>query len=794
MKFSILLLLLQCFEGNTTFGQQSFVDSIKLAFDQQRTILLQEKIYVQTDKRLYLTSETIWFKIYNVDASFHQLMDVSRIAYVELLSADHKPALQVKVELNDGMGDGFLEIPASLVSGNYTLRAYTSWMKNFSPDFYFERTLAIVNPSRNYSKTGEGTGQPSIQFFPEGGNLVNGLESRVGFAAKDMKGKGIQVKGAVINQANDTITQFHSLKFGLGQFNFTPVAGSRYKVICYWNDTQFSIHELPKIFEEGYVMRLEQDGDKLSLEVNKKGHTHESIVYLLVQTRQQLKLASYNSLQNGKASFTIDKNQLAEGVSQITLFNSRQQPVCERLYFKQPEDTIGFLFQSLQNQYRTREKIEFSVSTRNNKDKPIAANAAISIFLLDSLQRMDEAWIATYFYLTSELKGRIDSPNYYLSARNAEVIEAGENLMLTNGWRRFKWEDVVAIQQPAFEFLPEVRGHIVNAKLVDRSGSQTPGGITAYLSVPGDKYSFTHAISDRAGRLRFETTPFYGAGEVVAQTNYERDSSYRVDIMNPFSEKVSANSILPLELSREWEKELTYLSTASQVSHIYKHEESLQFLLPLSPDSSAFFGKPDNKYFLDDYTRFSTMEEVLREYVTEVQVRRNREKFNLRLVNQPYKLLFETDPLVLIDGVPIFDMNKVIAFDPLKVKKLEVVTRKFYHGRLAYPGILSYTTYQGDLGGYQLDPNAIVVRYDGLQIGREFYSPVYETIDQQQSRLPDFRTTLFWSGRLPIPEQSNAMVNFFTSDMPGRYLVVVEGITADGKPGSGQWTFTVSQR
>jgi len=164
----------------------------------------------------------------------------------------------------------------------------------------------------------------------------------------------------------------------------------------------------------------------------------------------------------------------------------------------------------------------------------------------------------------------------------------------------------------------------------------------------------------------------------------------------------------------------------------------------------------------------------------------------LRLLNQPYKVFFDNNPLVLIDGVPVFDMNKIMAVDPLKIKKLEVVSRKFYKGKDTYEGILSFSTYQGDLGGYSLDPNALVVRYDGLQINKEFYSPSYEDPSQRKNRLPDFRTTLFWSPNLQL-NQSNNTLQFYSSDLPGQYLILIEGLSPDGKPGSGQFVIDVKR-
>jgi len=123
---------------------QSFLDSVRSSFD-KNPALMQEKIYVHTDKDVYFNGETMWFKIYDVDASYHQFLDVSKIAYVEILSADHKPVVQVKIGLHKGIGEGFIDIPSSAGSGNYTFRAYTNWMKNFSADCFFEKRITLIN-------------------------------------------------------------------------------------------------------------------------------------------------------------------------------------------------------------------------------------------------------------------------------------------------------------------------------------------------------------------------------------------------------------------------------------------------------------------------------------------------------------------------------------------------------------------------------------------------------------------------------------------------------------------------
>ena len=123
-------------------------------------------------------------------------------------------------------------------------------------------------------------------------------------------------------------------------------------------------------------------------------------------------------------------------------------------------------------------------------------------------------------------------------------------------------------------------------------------------------------------------------------------------------------------------------------------------------------------------------------------------------------------------------------YDPLKIKQVDVVSRKYFTGKQGIEGIVSYLTYQGNLDGFALDPGAIVLEYPGLQLQREFYAPAYETSDQIESPLPDFRNVLHWAPTVVTDSKGNASLHFYTSDRPGTYAVFVEGLTASGLAGS----------
>jgi len=177
------------------------------------------------------------------------------------------------------------------------------------------------------------------------------------------------------------------------------------------------------------------------------------------------------------------------------------------------------------------------------------------------------------------------------------------------------------------------------------------------------------------------------------------------------------------------------------------------------------------------------MEEVIREYVEGISLHRKKNNFSVQLVNLHQHLSFEKEPLVLFDGVPVCDFNKVMEFDPLMVKKIEIINQKYYLGDTQYDGILSLSTYKGNYNELKPATNSMTVDYEGLQKQKEFYSPVYETDSQKGNRLPDFRNLLFWSPDSKTDSLGKGRVGFYTSDRIGEYVIVIQGIAPDGNAG-----------
>ena len=743
---------------------------------------LVEQLYAHLDRPTYAAGETMWLKLYAVDGTRHQPLALSKIAYVELLNAQQQPVLQARLALSRATGHGSLALPPDLPAGRYVLRAYTSWMRNFSPEGYFHCPVTVLNTSRPPGPAARpAAASYDVQFFPEGGQLVRGLRSRVGLRVVNAAGQGVAATGTVRNAQGQPAATFETLKFGLGSFDFTPTAaGAGYVASVQVAGGPSLEVPLPAASETGYVLRLAAaDADYVRLTVQAQGAAlPPGDVAVLGHAGQRIVAAARGPVvEGGVGEFTFAKKDLPDGTVRFTLFDGAARPRAERLYFQRPRHPLALAVRAAPAGYAPRTRVEVQLSA----DAP--AHASLAVYQLDSLNAAEPADIGTFLSLTAELKGYVEAPNYYLRDTSALARAALDNLLLTQGWSRFRWDDVLAARPPALPYLPEVNGHFVRGRVTDRRTGAPAAGLTAYLASPSRAIRFYNASSQEDGGLRFEVNPFYGPTQLVLQTDYLRDSTYHLELLSPFSTQFAAGRARPFALSQALAAALTQRAVQVQTQRKFLARFENPYLQP-AHDTLAFYGRPDEQYLLDDYTRFPVLEEVMREYVPGVLVRHRRDGFHFLVVDKRNDATFRNNPLVLLDGVPVFDVNKIMAFSPLKIRKLDVVDGHYFHGPLTYDGVVSYTTYKGDLAGFLLPPQALLEEYEGLQGEREFFAPRYETAAQQQSRLPDFRNLLHWQPDVALTPGQPRTLTFYTSDQLGRYLIVAQGLAPDGRAGS----------
>jgi hypothetical protein len=738
---------------------------------------LMEKVFVHTDKSFYLPGQIIWYKVYAVDAATNRPVDLSKVAYVEVVGTGGRALLQGKIALAGGSGDGSFQVPPSLTTGNYVLRAYTAWMKNGSPDFYYEQALSIVNPLKDPPASPGGADAYDIQFFPEGGNLVSGLASKVGFRIVDRFGKGMPAKGAVLDAAGDTVTTFSPLVFGLGHFMFRPRDGQHYSAVVRVGDTVL-VRSLPRVYDRGVVMGVaDAPGGQLRVTVNARGVT-APFVYLLVHHQGQVLQTAALELKDGEASTLVNRG---EGLLHLTLFDGNGHPLTERLAFVYPSRGLDIRAAPDTLVYKPRQKVTIDLSADGSADLSMAVG------LEDTLQGPVAGDIVSYFWLRSDLKGTIESPGYYFDSTKTDRAAALDNLLLTQGWSRWRWEDILSPRPETPRFLPEYEGHLITGRVVDKRTEQPAPGVSVYLSLPGKYFRVAEATSDSAGQIRFNMDEFFGGNVIVVQVENGADSVDRVEINTPFSDAYTTNPVPAFRFPPTWKNDLLLRSVNTQVMNAFPTSGSQRFLFPT--DTLPFALKADASYKLDDYTRFTTMEEIFREYVPEVNVSRRKTGFELQVFKANARIFFEEKPLILLDGVPYFNEDTVVAFDPLKIRQMDVLTQRYYAGSHYFSGVISLSTYHNDLADFRLDPAALVLEYEGLQPERESFTPVYD--GAQSTRIPDFRDMLDWSPRLKTGPSLRTRVSFYTSDIPGTFRGVVQGISGDGLPGIRTFTFLV---
>jgi hypothetical protein len=335
-------------------------------------------------------------------------------------------------------------------------------------------------------------------------------------------------------------------------------------------------------------------------------------------------------------------------------------------------------------------------------------------------------------------------------------------------------------------FLPEYRGHIVQASLKDASGKPA-SGIVSYLGIPGKVIRVYPAISDSRGNVSVELKSFYASKKLYLQTDFRKDSTYSFSVASPFATTHGTSSLPSFSLNPKHAKAITERSISMQAASVYEKTSPPV----VDKDSSAFYGVPDEQYRLDDYTRFPVLEEVLREYVAGIWVRKRGGNFSFQIPDKVNGRLLNGEPLVLLDGIPIFSVNRLMELDASKVNEIDVIERPYYLNGVTFSGIASFRTYAGDMGGLAIDPKVAVIDYEGLQPKKQYYTPSYSTPLEAESRVPDRRTLLLWQPNETLEVGKKLSLEFYTSDIKGTFQVDVQGIDEKGRGISQQLFFEV---
>lgn len=325
------------------------------------------------------------------------------------------------------------------------------------------------------------------------------------------------------------------------------------------------------------------------------------------------------------------------------------------------------------------------------------------------------------------------------------------------------------------EILPENQGLSLTGQAVSLSDRTPAPYATIYVSVLGGDQDFFCNYSDSAGRFYFSFPEYAGERDLFVSTYHADIDELELLIDRDFSQDMLQLPSRAILLNDTLSELVTEMSVNAQVSQQYYPAKVVTPEKP-SPDKYLFYGQPTSSISFDDFINLPTLEEYFVEVVPQVAVRRTGGVRRLVILGEHPDLSIYP-PLLMIDGVAIFDVEAVFAVSPRLIDRVEIVNAPYVRGNVSFGGIISLISKNDDLGYIDLPSSGLLVNYQMLDL------PVSDTIAGGilDSRLPDVRNTLYWNPGLEMDHESDQQISFLTADLKGEYEILIRGVDSTGK-------------
>jgi hypothetical protein len=795
-----------------------------------------EKVYLHMDKPYYALGDTIWFKAYVTVGSRHQLSAMSGALYVDLINEKDSILKTLKLPVSAGTTLGDFALQDEWHEGNYRIRAYTQWMRNAGEDYFFDHLFMVGSSTADLNITSEGkslghktskvsapSGQKTastydIQFFPEGGNLINGVIAKVAFKAVAPSGYGAAIKGTVVDDQNTNIIEFQSEHAGIGYFTFRPEEGRSYSAkVTTANGSETTI-PLPKAVEDGYGLAVFQpEGDSVLVRINVSAKQlnllkqNPAPVSLIVQSGGESIFTLGVNITTVRTSIWLKKSEFPMGIAQFTLFAPNGEPLNERIAFIKNKDHMQLEVASPKSTYKSKDKVELQLVARNGKGERVPGSFSISV-IDESKVPVDEAEESTIFsniLLSSDLKGYIEKPNYYFTKDSEEVNRALDGLMLTQGYRRFSWKEITGANPVLPKFKAEQLGSPISGVVKTLSNKVFAGAKVKLSSLRAGIMLDT--ISDAAGRFSFDNLVLTDSIKLTVQATTAKNGNKLELIIDTVSKiglskrKLKSSDSLSflysmkayVEHVKKQDALMNKMGGLSRVQRLKEVTISARKKASQQYTVQGMFqvpgGHSDQTFVLTNPEGCATLAICLQGMLHGVVFRPSAsgEVRNYPFSrNTPMTVYLDGRKLDLFEISDIFDNNLM---DPSDVGKIEVVRTNTALLNMfgGVPSLFIITKNGYFRKTYQ--PNIVNITPKGFNKVRDFYSPKYDP-PGVANVVPDLRSTIYWNANVKTYSTGKATLNYFNADGPGSYKVVVEGINAEGELGRQVFRYKVEAR
>lgn len=780
-----------------------------------------DKVYVQTDKPYYTTGETIWLKAYVVEAIRHLKSPHSQIVYVELIDPADSIVASRRLMVEDVGAAGDIRLSPDWPSGNYTLRAYTNYMRNAEEQYFYRQSIPVwfqdienkgpADASINSTELSQDQlsgARPNLQFYPEGGELVVGLKSKMGIKLTDKMGNGIALEGNLLEEDGQPVAVFRTFDFGLGVVSFTPEAGKSYRAEIEVGGVM-QTYPIPNILTKGYNLNIGNLGKSLELRVQASPTESLEGCFLIGHIRGGVFLQQvFNADQASSFSSQLSTANLPDGVAQFTLYKPDGEPICERLVFvDNPSDDLSVNFSANKDQYATRQKVSLDIDLQDKSGRPVVADLSLSITDLSAVSNSPTSEnIKSWLLLNSDLRGEVKNPGFFFSepfnGKRRYLLDA---LMLTHGWRKFVWTNIPEAPMT----YPGEQGILITGATTKLGQPDQPIPTFARLNVLESDLFQNEQETDEQGRFSFGPYLFQDTVEMVLQARKLKKNAKKnkgklsgdryvnieltPDVSPP--DVLSYDFTAPLASSNSLDKYLSISQERKRNDRIFdgmsvnfdeitvtgrRKQKTDEEVIK---DIVSYYGEPTHRLVMDSLvgTDGSSLFDILMR-MPGVIVSGSYPNQSVQ-IRGSVSFSASTAPLFLLDGNPI-DQNFAASMRSNEVFLIDLLSgpEASIYGSRASNGVVALYSRRGSRESTVTErkPGIVNFTHPGLYKARQFFSPNYakKTPDHQK---PDLRTTLFWAPKIALDGTKPAKLDFYTCDNTGTYLVKLEGISSTGQ-------------
>ena len=758
-----LLLFTTCLFGANCFGQS--IDSALRVYNNQ---FPQEKIHIHFDKDGYLPGETVWMKAYLLSDGRPSL--VSKNLYFDWTDANGRLLLHSIAPITEGGASSFFQIPVWVKNGVLHVKVYTQWMLNFDNTFLFNKDIPVLMPVEGAYPNPEKI-LTTLNFFPESGELINGVSSVIAFEALDQHGKPVLVQGILKNSKNHILDSFQTAFNGMGRIRLKPFSGEQYT--AYWTDENGESHLtlIPAAKANGLVLHADPYGnDKVQIRLEKSADASKlTKIVVIGSMNQKVVYRSSMMLDNSVAETTINAANFPAGVLQLTAFDGDMSPLAERIVFINNQKDFAKI-------HLIKETVNLVKRARNeiSIELPDSLVTNLSVSVTDAGLGYDSSHnIYSDFLISGDLKGTIpDAVSLLKNSKNAN--DHLDLILMTHGWRKFNWASVVSgkfqeLKYPRDAGFLSVRGEVRNGTNLNAQDSM------ALLLISRDRKKHLLRLPVKEdGKFEQDDLFFYDSVQVVYKFNHigKLNNNGQISLYSDLLPALTAAK--PDEPAFDWVKVPDVILEKEMNGNLIEtHDNSV----PSSAMSYIVSPKTDlaGKSAENTAHYLNTMFVDLR---FPASTKENAALGDGRLVsyNANNNAAPRSNVNITLDGSPVGmeDLKNVSMKEVLYIKFLPKASQK------SLP-TLAITSRQALDQANILENKTGFAVITGYTPVREFYQPHYNNkiVDFHAE---DFRSTLYWNPKLRLDKAHRKMsFVFYNNDVSNKFRIVVEGINQEGK-------------